>query len=260
MEKDVAQFRAIAEPGILVALKDGKKDATPQIAPDGKRITFSLANPPQTVSGTITPAGQKPSTRVAVLIGKAGATKAIAESKVQPVVAALREAGIDVLALDLILQEGDTADSPNRAVKNPREFAGYTYGYNQPLIVQRAQDVMIALHNLRRFAPATEKVALIALDPETAPVAALAAAATDQKSLNALVVETGGFRFQNVTDIRDPRFLPVIAKYGDLPGFLALNAPRKIFVMGEGPGLPGIANAAYEVAEYLTPVRTIEKA
>jgi dienelactone hydrolase len=259
MEKDVANFRAIAEPGILVALKDGRKNAPAKIASGDTRVTFSFANPLQTVSGVISRAGKNPSTRLAVLIGNGGASRSLEEGKVHPTATALLEAGIDVLALDLFLQDPNEANSPNRVVKNPREFAGYTYGYNQPLIVQRAHDVMIALRSLRPSVLATGKVALIALDPETAPIAAMAAAATDQNILSALVVDTGGFRFQNVTDIRDPRFLPVTAKYGDLPGLLALNAPRKIFVMGEAPGLPGIANAAYEVAGVPDTVRTVPK-
>jgi hypothetical protein len=202
---------------------------------------------------------EKSSSRIAVVLGKNGQYASLSEGKLNPVAAGLLDAGIDVLALDLFLQARDGTDSPSRVVKNPREFAGFTFGYNDPLIVQRAHDVMIALLSLRAMTPETKTVVLIALDSDTAPIAALAAAATDQKILNALAVDTGGFRFQNVADIRDPRFLPVTAKYGDLPGFLALNAPRKIFVMGEGRSLPGLANAAYEVAGVPDTARVSEK-
>jgi hypothetical protein len=272
IEKDVPTFRAIAEPALNVALKKGHKTANVQLVsngpvlttPGGKKIIaldafLKLEKPAQEISGRLLRAVEKSSPRLAIVLGKSGQYSSFSEGKLHPVAADLLDGGVDVLALDLLLQARDGADSPNRVVKNPREFAGYTFGYNDPLFVQRTHDVMIALHSIRQIAPDTKRVVLIALDPVTAPIAVLAGAATKQELLNALVVDTGGFRFQNVTDIRDPRFLPVTAKYGDIPGFLALSAPRKLFVMGEGPGLPGIANAAYEVAGIPDVVRVSEK-
>jgi hypothetical protein len=37
-----------------------------------------------------------------------------------------------------------------------------------------------------------------------------------------------------VLDYRDPMFLPAGAKYLDLPGMMALNAPHALWVAGEG--------------------------
>jgi hypothetical protein len=272
MEKDVPTFRAIAELALNSALKKGNRTANVQLVTNGPVLTtpggkkfiavdafLKLEKPAQEISGRLLRAVEKSSLRLAIVLGKSGQYSSLSEGKLHPVAAGLLDAGIDVLALDLLLQERNGTDSPNRVVKNPREFAGYTFGYNDPLIVQRAHDVMITLHSLRQMASDTKSAVLIALDSDTAPVAAMAAAATDQKLLNALVVDTGGFRFQNVTDIRDPRFLPVTAKYGDLPGFLALNAPRKIFVMGEGRSLPGLADAAYEVSGVPDTVQVSEK-
>jgi hypothetical protein len=118
--------------------------------------------------------------------------------------------------------------------------------------------VRIAVTSLHGYNDYKRRI-LIALDPYTAPIAAIAAASLPAPYLEALVIDTGGFRFQNVTDIRDPRFLPLLAKYSDLPGLLALNAPRKTFVMGEGPALPGIATAAYEFFAVPDAVRVSEK-
>jgi dienelactone hydrolase len=272
IEKDVPAFRAIAEPALNVVLKKGRRTASAQLVSNGPALTtpggrqiialdvlFQLENPAQQISGRLLRAVDKSSPRLAVMLSKNGQYASLSEGKLHSVAVSLLDAGIDVLGLDLLLQQRSGTDSPNRVVKNPREFAGYTFGYNDPLIVQRAHDTMIAIRSLRGMAPETKRTALIALDPETAPVATLAATAIDQTLLNALVVDTGGFRFQNVNDFRDPRFLPVTAKYADLPGLLALNAPRKLFVMGEGPGLLGIANAAYEVAGVPDTVRVNEK-
>ena len=58
----------------------------------------------------------------------------------------LLDAGSVVLAVDLFLlgefNATDTGRAKNRPVKNPREFAGYKYGYNHALLAQRAHDVL----------------------------------------------------------------------------------------------------------------------
>jgi len=36
-------------------------------------------------------------------------------------------------------------------------------------------------------------------------------------------------------DLRDPSFLPGGAKYGDVPGMLALHAPHALWLTGETP-------------------------
>ena len=62
-------------------------------------------------------------------------------------------------------------------------------------------------------------------------VAAARAQADD--GIHRTAVDTGGFRFGHVLDIHDVNFLPGGAKYGDLPGFIALGGSANIFVAGE---------------------------
>jgi hypothetical protein len=62
-------------------------------------------------------------------------------------------------------------------------------------------------------------------------------------------IDTGGFRFgANVSGIRDLQFLPGGAKYGDLPGILALSAPGTLWLADQGPMAPGLVSAAYTAA------------
>ncbi|HET6409131.1 MAG TPA: alpha/beta hydrolase family protein [Chthoniobacteraceae bacterium] len=263
MEKDAGIFRSIAEPGVLVALKNGHRKAVMQNGADERgaagnafyansRITLATAEPTRLVSGVLRQTGETPSSVIAVVLRRNSADAP------HPVIPDLRKAEMDVLELDLFLQPKD-ADAPNRVVKNPRESAAYTYGYNDPLVIQRAQDVITVLTSLRSISVGTKRLVLVAPDPATAPIAALASAAADQMVLDGVLINTGGFRFQEVKDIRDSRFLPLITKFGDVPGLLALAAPRKILLMGEGPSLPGIAEAAYEVAGVPDTVRVLEK-
>jgi hypothetical protein len=140
-------------------------------------------------------------------------------------------------------------------VKNPRESAAFTYGYNSPAIAGYAQQVSNALGRLS--GPGERKFVLIGLGRAGSAAAAAAAAMSDNK-VQALVVDTGGFRFQKMNDIRDPLLFPAGAKYGDLPGLLALGAPRKLYLTGEGTIAPDLITAAYETAGVRDTLRVTE--
>jgi hypothetical protein len=77
---------------------------------------------------------------------------------------------------------------------------------------------------------------------------AAAARAQAGSAIRCLAVDTGGFRFADVRDIQDVNFLPGGAKYGDLPGVLALGAPGKLWLAGEGAQIPSLLRQMYEVA------------
>jgi hypothetical protein len=169
----------------------------------------------------------------------------------KPEVKRLLDAGIAVFGIDLFSQgeflpQGEPAEK-NRVVKNPREFAGYTYGYNYALLAQRAHDVLsvIAFAQRNGHHDATS-VELIALDG-TAPIAAAALARCDG-SVKRAALDTHGFRFGKLTDYRDANFLPGGAKYGDLPGLLSLAAPAKLWVSGETEDSAALAKKVYTAA------------
>lgn len=61
------------------------------------------------------------------------------------------------------------------------------------------------------------------------------------------MIDTRGFRFGKIPDIRDVNFLPGGAKYGDLPGIIALGTPGKLLLAGEGDG--ELIRALCEVAD-----------
>jgi len=80
----------------------------------------------------------------------------------------------------------------------------------------------------------------------TGPIGAAARAVADG-AIFAAVLETGGFRFAKVSDLWSPDFLPAGAKYGDLPGMLALSAPHPVFLLGE-ESPSGLLRDAYAAA------------
>ena len=114
-----------------------------------------------------------------------------------------------------------------RRVSNTREAAAYTLGYNVPLVVRRAvswSEKVTAMDGDQFFYATGHGV------PEAALNASLL---RDQKRVRGIIINTAGFRFAKITDIRDPDFLPGATKYLDLPGLLSLAAPKPILLIGE---------------------------
>ena len=148
-------------------------------------------------------------------------------------IAPLLEAGVTVVGIDVFgtgAFAAAGAPMKNRLVEGT-PFAPYTYGYNSPLIIQRARDVLAALRYAR--STATRTVSLVGLGAEAGTWAALARAAAPSL-LDRAAIDTGGFRFATVQPIDDAAFLPGGARYHDLPGFLALAAPRRCGLPARG--------------------------
>ena len=107
---------------------------------------------------------------------------------------------------------------------------------------------MLALVSfVKQHEAAPKQIDLVGLDGMGA-VAAVAAAQA-RGILDRVVVDTRGFRFGKLESFRDPDFLPGGAKYGDLPGIMALIAPAKLWVAGEAGDSPALIRAAYASAQ-----------
>jgi hypothetical protein len=163
----------------------------------------------------------------------------------------LLDAGVSVCGVDLLFQgeslESGTPVTKTRKVANSREFAGYTFGYNHTLFAQRVHDVLSVVGYIKHDdAHSAEQIHLIALDG-TGPIAA-AALAKCEGAIAKAAIDTHGFRFAGVSDYLDVNFLAGGAKYGDLPGILALAAPTKIAVAGETVESASLARGAYAAA------------
>jgi dienelactone hydrolase len=164
----------------------------------------------------------------------------------------LVQAGFTVLGADLLLQGGEPV-TQTPVVANPREFAGYTHGYNHTLFASRVHDVLTLVHFLRTAKVGSHpnpSVVHLAGWGGTGPVV-LAARAICGDAVDRAAADTGGFRFSKLLDYRDPRFLPGAAKYLDVSGLVALNSPHPLWLAGEGaspetfgaasPGLTAVA-------------------
>ena len=188
----------------------------------------------------------KPNGHLVLWLTDSGKNGLFADGKPRVEVQRLLDSGATVIGIDLCLQGEFLADASapakNRRVKNPREAAAYTYGYNDALLVQRVHDVFTVLQFLRSQAHPPRHVSLVALD-QTAPIAAVARALAGSTFQTALI-DTHQFRFAKVRTLDDPAFVPAAAKYGDLPALLELGA-GKLFALHE-PGAVGDTNAGLQ--------------
>jgi hypothetical protein len=161
----------------------------------------------------------------------------------------LVDAGTSVVSADLFLQgeflSGVDAVDQQRVVKNPREFAGFTFGYNNPLFVQRVHDVLTLIAFVSGDDHEPKEVNLIGTGG-AGPIVA-AARAIAGKAVNKAAVDTAGFRFENLGSFRDVNFVPGAVKYGDLPGLLSLSAPYPLWIGGE-ISVPAIVKQTYQSA------------
>ncbi len=152
-----------------------------------------------------------------------------------PAVQRLLDGGASVVSADLF-QQGEFLGerqpiTKQRVVSNPREFAGYTFTYNETLFARRVHDVLTLITYVKDDEHAPKRVNLCGFNgagPIVAAARAICGADVDRAA-----VDNAGFRFTNLKSYRDPLFLPGAVKYGDVPALLALSAPHPLWVGGE---------------------------
>ena len=174
--------------------------------------------------------------------GKRGLFKDAESAEPRPEVRRLLDAGVTVAGADLLYQGEFLADGKpvtrTRTVKNPREAAAYTFGYNPTLFAQRVHDILTLIQYIGSHERKSESIEIVGLNGAGPWVAAARVQAGD--AVHRIAIDTGGFRFGRVLDIHDVNFLPGGAKYGDLPGMLALAGSANALLMGEA----GSSNAS----------------
>jgi dienelactone hydrolase len=160
-------------------------------------------------------------------------------------VSKLLDSGVTVVGVDLLSQgetpAGEAADK-TPSIKHPRNYAGFTYGYNYPLFAKRVHDVLSTIAVVRDRQPSKSEIHLVGFGPAAAWAAAAAAQAGDVVS--GLSVDNS-FRFENIEGLDSADLLPGAVKYGDVDALLALARPTSLTVFGGDES--GIADAAARV-------------
>lgn len=123
--------------------------------------------------------------------------------------------------------------------KQPRkvnaDYAGFTFGYNRPLVAERVHDIITAVAYARGL-PNVRHVHLVGWG-ETGPWVVLAKALIPE-GVTRTAADLNGFRFENVTKPDDPMMLPGAVKYGGLPAFAVLGLTGESLLQnGRGLGV-----------------------
>lgn len=174
-----------------------------------------------------------------------------AQGNPKPELQKLLDAGVSVAIPDLLYQGEFLKDgrplTSARKVKNPREFVGYTLGYNHPLFAQRVHDVLTLISFCRFSKYEPTGVHLIGLGKVAGPIVA-AAAHQAGKAVDKIAIATDNFRFGAITDAYDPMLFPGAVKYGDVPALLGLLAPHRLWLSENRGSVPPIVTKIFDAA------------
>jgi dienelactone hydrolase len=180
---------------------------------------------------------------VVVWIDPAGKASLLADGKLAPQARAVLDRGSAILAVDVFGTGELTPEKPMTV--NPK-FAGYTFGYNRPLVAQRAHDVLTAVG----FARKQEGVKAVHLlgRGKAGPWVMLARGLCGD-AVARTAADADRFRFEKVRALGDEMMLPGALKYGGLPPLAALAAPAELLVhnhsgTGSGEWLKAVYKAA----------------
>jgi hypothetical protein len=148
-----------------------------------------------------------------------------------------------ILALD-VFGTGEYGSAKLPAVD--AKYAGYTFGYNRPLLANRVHDILTAI----AFAKSHEETKTVHLVGfgKAGPWVALARGLCGD-AVSRTAVDFDKFRFEKVRTTADAMMLPGGLKYGGLGALTALAAPGELLVHDQqgtasGPWL----NAVYKAA------------
>jgi len=172
------------------------------------------------------------------------------EGLVKSPIRSLVDTGVKVIGVDLLYQGEFLADEqPNkqqRWLPDEEAFAGWTYCYNLPLFARRVHDILAVIALVKRGGVESNEIDVVGSNGAGLLVAAAVAQA--QGAVARAAINTEGFRFADLKDVYDVNFMPGAAKYDDVPGLLALSAPTRLWLAGEGETAPLIVNAAFIAA------------
>jgi dienelactone hydrolase len=125
-------------------------------------------------------------------------------------------------------------------------FAGYTFGYNRPLVAERVHDILTAVAWVKG-GQGVKSVHLVGFG-KAGPWVALARGLCGD-AVQRTAVDAHGFRFEQITDVNDEMMLPGGLRYGGLMTLAALAAPHDLLLHNTAKCGPAtFLTGAYEAA------------
>jgi dienelactone hydrolase len=181
--------------------------------------------------------------KVVVWIHPKGKSSLLNDTALKPAALQIVNTGAAILAVD-VLRTGESAQAKPMPVD--KHYAGFTFGYNRPLLANRVHDILTAVGYARSLEKTTS-VHLVGFD-KAGPWVLLARALCGD-AVARTAADFAQFRFDKVTTTDDEMMLPGALKYGGLPALAALCAPGELFVYNhQGTGSGHWLQAAYQSA------------
>ncbi|MCI0740050.1 MAG: hypothetical protein L0Y72_13475 [Gemmataceae bacterium] len=247
--QSLAEFRRIVGAALRAQvtdqLPDGKEieQATPlqRESKDGLKIKRYFLS--RKGAGEAVPAlkiGSKvEDSRVVLWVHPDGLASLWKDGKLVPAAQKIIDSKAAILAVE-VFRTGQTANAPRPEVN--KGFAGYTFGYNRPLLAERVHDILTAV----AFAREAKAGAIGLVGFEQAGPWVVLAAGLCGDAVHRVGADLNQFRFEKVTDYNDEMMLPGALKYGGLLTLAGLCAPRELYLHNtEGTGAKATLIAVY---------------
>jgi dienelactone hydrolase len=180
---------------------------------------------------------------VAIWVHPEGKSSLVKDGKLVPAARKLLDGKAAILAVDVF---GTGELRREKPLPLNKQFAGFTFGYNRPLLAQRVHDILTAVAFARGHEK-TKAVHLVGL--EKAGPWVLLARGLCGTGVARTAADFDGFRFEKVRTTGDEMMLPGALKYGGLPALAALAAPGDLYVHNhQGTGSGKWLTAVYQAA------------
>jgi hypothetical protein len=162
---------------------------------------------------------------IVVWIHPEGKSSLFHQGKLVPAARRILDKKAAILAPDLFLT-GEFRGAETPTVNE--QFAGYTFGYNRPLLANRVHDILTFLGHTRLYSVSGKKVHLLGFG-QSGPWVLLARALSGN-AVSRTAVDCNQFDFNQVTKTSDEMMLPGALKYGGMASFAALCAPGELYL------------------------------
>jgi dienelactone hydrolase len=168
--------------------------------------------------------GQEFDGTVVVWVHSAGKASLFKDGKLVPAAQRIVDQKAAIFAPDLFLTgEFHGAKAP----EVDRNYAGFTFGYNRPLLANRVHDLLTVLAFIKNH-ERTKTVHLVGFE-QAGPWVALARGLCGD-AVRRTAADGNQFRFEKVTTASDEMMLPGALKYGGLLALVGLSAPSELML------------------------------
>jgi dienelactone hydrolase len=179
---------------------------------------------------------------IVVWVHPAGKSSLMENGKLTAPVRQILERKAAILAVDVYLT-GEFGDSRAPAVN--LKYAGYTFGYNRPVVANRVHDILTAVAQAGLLNGG--KTVHLAGFGKAGPWVVLARALCGD-AVGRTAADCDRFSFADVRTIGDEMMLPGALKYGGLPGLAVLCAPGELHLYNEAADSNATLKDAYRAA------------